>query len=70
MSVASGWFRFITRYDISTIKCSSTNLVSNVWTNSDYIELPEPGIIDVDFESVTNAVPILGDQGFIRLRME
>lgn len=48
---------------------TSDNLASN-WIAGGYTELPETGSIDADFESVTNAVPIAGDAGFIRLLIE
>ena len=49
---------------------TSTNLVSNSWTNSGYAELPMNGTIDADFEAVTNTVPATDSQTFIRLRVE
>ncbi len=48
----------------------STDLVSNVWTNGD-IEVVGTGTLDAAFDSVTNRVPMVGEeQGFIRLRIE
>ncbi|VGO19628.1 right-handed parallel beta-helix repeat-containing protein [Pontiella sulfatireligans] len=49
---------------------TSTNLVSNVWTNSGYTELPMVGIIDTYFESITNQIPTALEKTFIRLRIE
>ncbi|RKX43978.1 MAG: hypothetical protein DRP64_07380, partial [Verrucomicrobia bacterium] len=49
---------------------TSDNLVSNNWVDSGYTEIPEAGTIDADFESVTNELPIIGSQGFVRLRVQ
>ena len=49
---------------------TSTNLISNVWTNNGYTELPMVGAIDPDFEAVTNQIPTAMDETFIRLRIE
>lgn len=48
---------------------TSTNLVSNGWTNSGYA-VSGIGAIDADFESITNDVSTSGSQGFVRLRIE
>ena len=48
----------------------STNLVSNVWTNS-HAEVVGTGTLDLEFDSITNHVPVTDEeQGFIRLRVE
>jgi hypothetical protein len=49
---------------------TSTNLVDGVWTNSGYTELPVPGTINADFEAVTNQIPTVPEETFIRLRIE
>lgn len=49
---------------------TSTNLVSNVWTNGGYTELPATGMLDPEFESVTNEVPVILPQTFIRLMID
>jgi len=50
---------------------TTTNLVSGVWTNSGYVELPNPGSFAPEFEAVTNQVPTgVAAQKFIRLIME
>ncbi len=49
---------------------TSTNLVSNVWTNRGYTELPAVGNINADFDAVTNQLPIVMEETFIRLRIE
>ena len=51
-----------------SVECS-TNLVSNAWTNGN-IEVVGVGILDAEFNSVTNRVPATENQGFIRLRIE
>ena len=48
-----------------------SNLLSNDWADSGYVELPVTGEIDDDFESVTNRIDISGrTNGFIRLMIE
>ena len=48
----------------------STNLVSDVWTNGSVEEIGS-GVLDAQFDFVTNRVPASGaGQGFIRLRVE
>ena len=50
---------------------TSTNLVSGIWTNSGYVELPDSGTINAEFDSVTNQVPVDdAGCGFIRLMIE
>jgi hypothetical protein len=46
------------------------NLVSDDWNTDDAIELPIAEMINEDFESVTNHIPVIGDEGFVRLRVE
>jgi hypothetical protein len=46
------------------------NLVSDDWNTGDAIELPIAEMINEDFESVTNRIPVIGDEGFVRLRVE
>ena len=48
---------------------TSTNLVSGVWTNAGYTEVPDVGGYDENFEAVTNGVVVDEDQTFIRLRV-
>jgi len=47
----------------------STNLVSGVWTNGN-VEVLGTGVLDAEFDSVTNRVPAAGNRKFIRLRIE
>jgi hypothetical protein len=44
-----------------------SKLVPGVWTNSGYRELPVAGMIDADFEAVTNEIPTVQEETFIRL---
>lgn len=55
--------------DLSYWLETSTNLVSNVWTNSGYA-VSGTGTIDAEFDAVTNTVPMADDQGYVRLRIE
>ena len=48
---------------------TSTNLLSGVWTNSGYVQLPGIGTLDEKFDSVTNEIPTLDKQTFIRLNV-
>ncbi len=48
---------------------TSSNLVSGAWTNAGYTVLPDTGAYDADFESVTNAIPIMREETFIRLNV-
>jgi hypothetical protein len=47
---------------------ATSNLVSEAWSTNNVTEI-DSGIIDDDFESVTNRIP-LGAEGFIRLMIE
>ncbi len=47
----------------------TTNLVSNVWTNGT-VDVVGIGTLDAEFDSVTNRVPTVAGQEFIRLRIE
>jgi len=49
---------------------TSSDLVSGSWTNAGYVELPSTGIIDSEFEAVTNQIPLGDPCGFLRLRVE
>ncbi|MDF7826658.1 putative glycoside hydrolase [Pontiellaceae bacterium B12227] len=50
---------------------TSSNLLSNDWKNGGYTELPNTGIIDSDFEAVTNWIDITGKTNeYIRLKIE
>ena len=76
-STASGWFEMVhtermesgltpVRYTVDT--CN--NLVSNLWTETG-VELTGYGPINSEFNSVTNRVPMNGnDQQFIRIRVQ
>ncbi|MDF7824123.1 hypothetical protein P4B35_08875 [Pontiellaceae bacterium B12227] len=48
----------------------NNNLVYGTWTNGGYTEVAETGIIDADFESVTNLVPATEDSKFVRMTIE
>jgi hypothetical protein len=48
---------------------TSDNLLSNDWKTSGYVELPMVGKLDPDFEAVTNEIPSIGNQTFIRLKI-
>ena len=50
---------------------TTTNLVSGGWTNGGYVELPNHGTLDPEFDSVTNQVP-MGEEDckFMRLVVE
>jgi len=48
----------------------STNLLDGAWTTNGCVELSEVGLINVDFESVTNVVPSDEKEAFIRLRIK
>jgi arylsulfatase A-like enzyme len=47
---------------------TNTNLAADAWTDSGYAERPVTGMIDADFEAVTNDISTASDQAFIRLR--
>jgi dienelactone hydrolase len=50
---------------------STSDLVSNDWETADSIELPVTGILDPDFEAVTNRIDTTGKTNeFIRLKVE
>jgi hypothetical protein len=49
---------------------ASSNLTSNVWTSNNVKEV-ESGVLDAQFDSVTNRIPVSGEgSDFIRLRVE
>lgn len=48
---------------------TTTNLMSNVWTNAGFNQVPTFGNIDSEFDSVTNALPTDPAQTFIRLKI-
>jgi hypothetical protein len=49
---------------------TSTNLLSNDWNIGNAVEIAPAGIINADFEAVTNRIPAVDDAGFVRLRVE
>ena len=49
---------------------TSSNLLSNAWTIGNATEVAPAGIINADFEAVTNRIPAVDDAGFVRLRVE
>ncbi|MDF7809503.1 hypothetical protein P4E94_18820 [Pontiellaceae bacterium B12219] len=50
---------------------SSSNLVSNDWNAGIFTELPTTGILDSNFESVTNLIDTTGKTNeFIRLKVD
>jgi arylsulfatase A-like enzyme len=46
---------------------TSTNLASPTWVAGDYTELPTPGVLNADFEAVTNELPMTDNQLYIRV---
>jgi hypothetical protein len=44
-----------------------SNLISNEWTTNGVVELPDNGIINDQFEAVTNRLPMNNNAGFLRL---
>jgi len=57
-------------YDMNYHLELTDDLVSPAWTNAGYTVLPLQGEINADFESVTNQIPIVDDQEYIRLVIE
>lgn len=49
---------------------ATSNLLSNDWKTGEHIELPVAGMLDADFESVTNELPVSTSQMFLRLLIE
>lgn len=48
----------------------TANPASNIWVAGTYEELPLTAILNDEFESVTNEVPVDECQRFVRLRIE
>jgi hypothetical protein len=49
---------------------TNTNLLSGIWTNAGYTQLSGAGFWASGFDAVTNEVPTVPGQNFIRLRVE
>lgn len=69
--ISSSGFQYVyVRREDSGLKYyfeTSTNLLSNVWTNSGFVELETTGIVAEGFESITNEVFMESAQKFGRL---
>jgi hypothetical protein len=64
------YYRRIGTSDLSYQLELGTDLVYTNWSGSGYTELPEKGVIDADFEAVTNLIPTQDAVKFIRLKVE
>ena len=73
----TNWFEYIharrkgSSGELSYVLETSSNLLSNDWSNGSYITLPTTGNLDADYESVTNRIDTTGKTNeFIRLKIE
>ena len=74
---STNWFEYVharrkgSAGELSYVLETSSNLLSNDWSNGSYITLPSTGNLDADFEAVTNRIDTTGKTNeFIRLKVE